>query len=345
MNLLIFTQKVDRNDTYLGFFHRWIIELAKHFDEITVIGLSVGEYTLPANVRVFSLGKESKQSRLSYLSKFYKYISKFRHDYDAVFVHQNQEYPIIGGIFWKMMGKRVYMWRNHYAGSSITDLAAFFCTKVFCTSRFSYTAKYKKTVFMPVGVDTEFFQPSPLVQRVRHSVLSYGRISPAKNIEQFIDALKILHEEKIEFTASIVGDSLAKDASYHESLRLRVREAGLADKITFKPGVKYERAPLLCSEYDIFVNMSPSGMLDKIIFEAMSCDALVISSSKDLIDKVDPDFSYEENNVERLSAKIGHLLSLDTSARNARSEKLRDFAQNNHSLHALGSRLKEEMSI
>ena len=58
MKLLILTQKVDKNDPILGFFHRWVEEFARHCEQVTVIALGVGEYDLPQNVRVFSLGKE-----------------------------------------------------------------------------------------------------------------------------------------------------------------------------------------------------------------------------------------------------------------------------------------------
>ena len=37
MRLLIFTQRVDREDENLGSFHRWIEEFAKHFDSVSVI--------------------------------------------------------------------------------------------------------------------------------------------------------------------------------------------------------------------------------------------------------------------------------------------------------------------
>src|SRR3989344_6741688 len=57
MRLLIVTQKVDKNDPVLGFFHRWIEKFAKNFERVTVICLGKGEYNLPANVKVLSLGK------------------------------------------------------------------------------------------------------------------------------------------------------------------------------------------------------------------------------------------------------------------------------------------------
>ena len=58
MKLLILTQKVDKNDDVLGFMHGWIAEFAKHCEKVTVIALGVGEFDLPRNVTVLSLGKD-----------------------------------------------------------------------------------------------------------------------------------------------------------------------------------------------------------------------------------------------------------------------------------------------
>ena len=107
MKLLITTQAVDLDDPVLGFFHRWIEELSKRFDTISVICLKEGRHSLPANVSVYSLGKEGGVSRIAYVLNFYRYIWKLRNDYDAVFVHMNQEYVLLGWKFWWLLGKRV----------------------------------------------------------------------------------------------------------------------------------------------------------------------------------------------------------------------------------------------
>ena len=62
MNLLIMTQKVDASDPILGFFDRWIDAFAAHCPSVTVLCLEEGTHDLPSSVRVFSLGKEKKQS-------------------------------------------------------------------------------------------------------------------------------------------------------------------------------------------------------------------------------------------------------------------------------------------
>ena len=342
MKLLVFTQKMDMNDTVLSFFHRWVVELARHFEQVTVICLYEGRNDLPVNVRVLSLGKEKGQSRLKYLVNFYKYIIGNRHDYDAVFVHMNQEYVILGGFFWKLWGKTVFMWRNHYAGSFLTDIAAAFCTKVFCTSKFSYTAKYGKTVFMPVGIDTENFFPQKGTVRQPRSILSLGRISPSKKLDIFLDALALLKERGIDFRSSIYGDALPADAVYLEGLKKRSKEIGLVGDVSFCAGVPNVATPALYSSFDIFVNLSRSGMLDKTIFEAMACGAISVVCNKDLIGKIDGGYIFEEDDSGSLADKLAGILALSESARTEQSVHLRKFVDDKHSLRELADRIYSE---
>src|SRR4051812_42401773 len=133
MRLLVVTQAVDLDNPVLGFFHSWIEEIAKHFESVVVVCLFEGRHALPSNGEVFSLGKEKKETnRALYTQRFLALVWGLRSKYDSVFVHMNQEYVLAAGWIWILLGKRIYLWRNHYAGSIATDVAAAFCTKVFC---------------------------------------------------------------------------------------------------------------------------------------------------------------------------------------------------------------------
>lgn len=282
MTLFIVTQAVDTEDPVLGFFVRWIAEFSKRVGHIDVICLKEGKHTLPANVRVHSLGKErGAASRTVYAWRFLSLAWRLRRDYDAVFVHMNQEYILIAGWLWKLLGKRVYLWRNHYAGSLLTDSAAGFCTKIFCTSKHSYTAKYKKTILMPVGVDTERFFPDARIQRKPHSILFLARMSPSKRSEMLIDALAELAREGRTFTASFVGSPLPRDEAYYAGLKARTSMLGFKDTVSFLPAVSNDTTPDLYRAHQIFVNTSPSGMLDKTLFEAAASGCAVLAASKD----------------------------------------------------------------
>ena len=302
MKLLIVTQAVDTEDPILGFFVRWIEEFAKHVERIEVICLKEGKHAFPENVRVHSLGKERGVSRIGYLFDFYRFIWLLRREYDAVFVHMNQEYVLLGGWFWRLLGKRVYLWRNHYAGSWLTDIAAVFCKKVFCTSKRSYTARYKKTILMPVGVDTERFSPDERIARKPRSILFLARMSPSKRPEMLIDALAELARSGADFTATLVGSPLPQDEAYYESLKGKVRELELADRVAFLPGIPNNQTPDLYRAHQIFVNTSPSGMLDKTIFEAAASGCIVLAASTDFADAAGEDSQF--NSAAELAARL-----------------------------------------
>ncbi len=342
MRLLVFTQALDKNDPILSAYHRLVGEIAKNFDSVVAVCLKEGERDLPKNVKVLSLGKEKGESRWKYVSNFYRYI--FGEKYDAVLVHMNQEYVLLGGLFWRLMGKKVYLWRNHHAGSLLTDAAAFLCSKVFCTSRFSYTAKYKKTVLMPVGIDTEFFKRDAQATRHASSILFLARIAPVKKPHVLVEALKLLDAKGVRFHADIVGDPLPADAKYYGALKDSA--SGLAEfgKVSFHPGIKNDQTPLAYSSHEVFVNLSSSGMYDKTIFEAMACESLVVATNRNLEGLIDPRFIAREDDADDIAAKIEGLLRLKAGESEAFGRELRRVADTKHSLKALGHKLAWEIS-
>ena len=342
MRLLVVTQVVDRTDPFLGFFHGWLEELAKHYEYIHVICLKKGEYALPANVAIHSLGKEDGVPRIEYLRRFFTYLWKFRAEYDAVFVHMNQEYILLAGWLWKLLGKPVYLWRNHYAGGFLTDTAAMFATKVFCTSAHSYTAKYKKTVIMPVGVDTELFAPST-VTRTPRSVLFFSRFAPAKKPDVLIEALGILSKEGIRFEASFYGTALPADSEYREGVISRARELGLDGKVVFHPGVAHVEAPTIFSTHEVFVNLSSSGTYDKTMFEAAACECVVIAASDDFAAIAGERYLVEED-TNAVADKLREILALAPEERAALAGKLREVVIKGHSLKTLATRIVEELA-
>lgn len=342
MKILIITQSVDKKNPVLGFFHRWIEEFSKKFENIVVICLEQGEHTLPSNVKVLSLGKEKGKSRLKYFWNFYKYIWGERKNYDAVFVHMNQEYVLLGWKSWWLLRKKIYLWRNHTKGNWLTSLAVLFCKRVFCTSKFSYTAKYKKTVIMPVGIDTEVFKVDNFPQiRKENSILFLGRIAPIKAPDLLIDAL--IQIKNLPWILSIVGNAYPKDADYYENLKQKVLEEGLQDKIKFLPGISNLETPAIYSAHDIFVNISPSGLYDKTIFEAALCGCLLLVSNENLRGEINDIFIFDRENPEELVLKLKTLLALGETEKETYQKELRAFAEK-HDLHILSEKLFDIIS-
>lgn len=340
MRLLILTQKVDINDPILGFFHRWIEEFVKHCERMTVIALGVGEYDLPKNVNVFTLGKEQGVSRFRYVYNFYRLIWRERKNYDAVFVHMNQEYVLLGGLLWKLLGKKVTMWRNHAKGSLATRAAVLFSDKVFCTSPHSFTAQFRKTKIMPVGVDTNFFKADSSVSKKLNSILFLGRISSVKNVHIFVEALKDLRDKEIKFSATIAGGPSSKeDIEYETMIRDKVTEYGLEKQVLFVGAVSQFEALRLYREHALYVNLTPSGSMDKTIFEAMACESLVLVYNDSLKSDIIGIFLVNQIDERNISSKLRNLLFIDVNERVLLGQGLREVVLGKHSLVKLSTML------
>lgn len=337
MKLLLITQTIDRNDLYLGFFHRWVEELAKHTEKITVVCLTEGEHALPANVQVLSLGKEQGTSRLGRAVRLFRYSRSAQ--YDAVLVHMNQEYPLLAGWYWALRGKRIYMWRNHYAGNLLTDIAAAFCTKVFCTSKYSYTAKYKKTVLMPVGVDTILYRS--VAAPLPRSILFYARIAPSKRADLLVEALGVLKAKGVTYSADIYGSPLPVDKLYLVELKDRVAALGIGGQVKFFPGAPHAEGPNIFSTHEIFVDPSRSGMFNKMLFEAAACGALPLAVSEDWAALAGKDLQFAPT-VTALADALERMLAGGEESKKVQRERLRVVVQGN-SLEVLAKRLVRAM--
>ncbi len=342
MKLLIVAQKVNVNDPVLGFFHGWVKSLADRIDLVTVICLEAGEYALPANVVVCSLGKETSDSRFKYLWRFAKYLWQERNNYDAVLVHMNQEYILVAGWWWYLTGKKVFMWRNHHAGNWLTDLAAKFCTKVFCTSKFSFTAKYKKTVLMPIGIDLDLFQLSQSVPRAPRSILFLGRLAPVKKVAVFVEALAILDQRQVSFQASIYGNALPVDQGYALDLAKRAVDADLMSKLNFSSGLAHHLTPAVYQRHELYVNLSSSGMYDKTIFEALASGCLVLAANRNLSGQLDDRQVLTEVSAEALADRLALVFGLSDEVKTGMIERGKYLA-GNQGLGKLSESLVREM--
>ena len=343
MRLLIITQKVDGKDPVLGFFHKWIEEFAKKCDKLTVICLEKGSYNLPSNINVLSLGKEIKKSKLNYIKNFYKYIWQNRNNYDVVFVHMNQEYVLLGGLFWRFWGKKIGLWRNHPSGNIFTRIASMLAHKIFCTTSYSYTARFNETELMPVGVDTNFFKPDPSTKKNPNSILFLGRIAPVKRVDLFIEILKELQNTGVKFSVTVAGASLPKDQEYEKTVRNKVKKYNLSDSVKFVGAVTQKEALNLYREHEVYVNLTPRGSMDKTIFEAMSVGTLVLVGNLGLKEMVDDRFILLDDELKVAAQALESILKMSDAQKDLFQKAMINKVIEMHSLTALVNRFMEIM--
>ncbi len=279
-HLLIITQTVDTDDQLLGFFVPWLNEFARQFDTVTVLCLQRGTYDLPKNVIVRSLGKDAGLSKYRWLWNFYVSCWKLRREYDAVFVHMNPIWVVLGGPLWWVLHKRVVLWYTHKAVTFKLWLAEKMADRIATASPESFRLPSKKVVVTGHGIDTELFRPDspqrPANDMLR--ILSVGRIAPVKHYEVLVDAARILHDDGVKFSVTVVGEpALAGDRTYAERLRRRINELGLQDHFLFVGKVANRDLPPYYRSHSMFVHMSETGSLDKTLLEAMACGMTVVS--------------------------------------------------------------------
>lgn len=334
MKLLILTQKVDKDDPILGFFHNWILKMSEKLETVTVICLERRKSELPSNVKVFSLGKEKGESRIKYILNFYKYIWQERKNYDAAFVHMNQEYVLLGWKVWKILGKKIFLWRNHPKGGFLTSMAIWLSERVFYTSPESYSAKFKKSIQMPIGVDVEKFKDLK-IERLKNSILSLGRISPIKNINLMIETIRFLDMGGVRF--DIFGDPVNKEDFEYKERLIKENQDLIENKIVnFYGSLPNSVTPEKYSQYDIFLNLTPPGSADKTILEAAACGCVPfnysIGSIKDNIAGVEVLDLDPQKNAYRIRGWF-ELTSEERKDEIRRS--LRNYVVENHSLDIL----------
>ena len=306
MNLLILTQKVDKNDPDFFFFYKWIEEFSKQCEKVTVICLFEGEHDFPMNVQVLSLGKEMNPSRIQYMTKFYSYIWKQRKNYDHVFVHMNQEYVVMGGLLWKVWGKKISLWYTHRQVNLKLKIAEKLSSIIFTASNEGFGVPSKKVHVMGHGIDTESL--SVLQNEYPESFVGMhiGRITKIKHIDIILRGIQKLIQSGAPITSFLIvgAPSTEADQQYAQFLKSLVRELDLEDIVQFKGKIKNLDA---LREASFTVNAAPDGGMDKVVLESLVAGRPVFTSNNAFMSLFEEDadeFIFAFSDPEDLKEKI-----------------------------------------
>jgi glycosyltransferase involved in cell wall biosynthesis len=338
MRLLVTTQTVDRNDPYLGFFHDWLQALSPRFESVEVVCLTEGTHALPQNVRIHSLGKEKGGSRMAYIVHFFSHMQKLRGTYDAVFVHMNPEYLLLYGLFWKLSGKKIFLWYNHTKGGLRLMLAMLLADKVFHTSPHAASGGSSKSVRMPAGVDTELFRP-PGKERAPFSVYLQGRVMPSKRAAAACEAVELLRGQDVPVTLTVVGP---EDKEYVTTLRKRHARLVEEKAIVFLGSKSFHETPSLYASHSVALNLAASGNYDKTALEAMACETPLITAGYAFLGLMPKEWAGKDT-PQKLADALLQFFALSEEAQRALGRKEREAVVANESLPALIDRLDKAL--
>ncbi len=336
MRLLIITQKVDLKDDLLGFFNGWIKEFAKNFERIFVITLAKGDFDLPENVEVFSLGKERGTPKSIQAVRFFKLLIKYVPKCSGVFAHMSPIFAISVWPFKKIFHKKLIFWYLHRSASLKAKLAFKLSDHVATASKESLGIQGNNIVEVGHGIDLDFFKTERNWPKDSTEIISVGRISPIKGLETLIRAVQIVSEINKNISLKIIGRPVMPgDNAYLSKLKDLISTLGADKFIEFNGFVPYKTMPAVYGKADISVNLAPRGGIDKAVLESMASGLLVLTSNeafKKYFGEYSSELIFEYDNPIDLTGKIIHLISLSSEEKQKISQFLIQSIKNHHLL-------------
>ncbi len=237
----------------------------------------------------------------------------------------------------------------------------------------------KKVKILGHGIDVDFFKPAAGVKKEGiFNIVTVGRISPTKDYESMIKALRELNNKNVrpvtpggkDFTSEkkdyvsngavsgadisfrpvsngvhlkIIGDViLESQRAYLEDLKKMVEVMKLDSQVEFVGWVANKNLAPHYQAADLFINLSGTGSLDKAVLEAMACGTPVLTGNDAFAEILPPELMVERNNYKKLAERIKWLQNKSKEYKNALSEKLRSIVVNNHNLNQLASKIIQQ---
>ena len=231
--------------------------------------------------------------------------------------------------------------------------------KIFTASSESFRLSSKKVMVIGHGIDVDKFKAqSPqkeslwlptgqaklkaTVKNFKLKIISVGRIAEAKNQKKLLEAADILARQKNfrNFEIEIIGGPiLERDFEYFKNLKKFVSEKKLEEFVEFIGDVPHENIQDYYEKADIFIHLSKTGSIDKVVLEALVVGVPVYSSSEAFKDILPSQFLISGDPKE-LAEKIASF----TPPSHETTSALRDYVVQNHSLNNLIFKIIKEIN-
>ena len=346
--ILLFNMKMDADDRILGFTTDWVNTFARKADKVIVITMQIGRLEVDENVTVYSVGKEKGFSKLKYLIEFYRALRKVlkNEQIELCIIHMIPIFLVLAGPFLRLKSIPSILWYTHKSVTWYLRVASFFANYVITASQSSFRLKTKKKHVVGHAVDTRRFVPMDKHGEKENEfvILTVGRISHIKRLEILIEAVPyIQHRLNSKLVVRIIGEPLnLEDEKYREWLKTRINELGLNEVFKFEGGISFFEIHKYYQNADCFVNLCPTGGIDKAVLEAMSCAVPVFVTNTGFYEILSPDLA-REHIFNAMSESLGERLlwfySLTIKQRRSRGYLFRLIVEKGHSLSTLVSRI------
>ena len=161
------------------------------------------------------------------------------------------------------MRKKVAFWYVHRAVSLRLRLATLISNIIFSTSEESFRIKTKKVNFIGHGIDIQQFPFSTHQRKDILRVVSVGRVSSSKRIQEMIQTINLLNSRGVRSKLIIVGAPVTEaDKKYTKKLQDEAHE-----DVIWKGSVPHNKIQNVLRDADVFINLSTTNSLDKAVLQ------------------------------------------------------------------------------
>jgi glycosyltransferase involved in cell wall biosynthesis len=254
----------------------------------------------------------------------------------AIIAHMSPIYVDVAAPLAKAYGVPTLLWFAHPAITTTLRIADRSADAILTSLPGAYPLPGPKVHVIGQAIDVDAFAPVPAPAGPPLRLLALGRTSPAKGFPTVIEAVRQLHGADIDVRLRIVGPSTTEEERSHRlELQRFVDRSQLAGIVTLEEGVPRREVDRLIGASHILLNAMVAGSGDKVVFEAMAMERLVIASNpafSQLLGGLQLDLTFPQGDASALADRIDRAASSAPSTRRAVGDALRARVASDHSI-------------
>jgi glycosyltransferase involved in cell wall biosynthesis len=332
--IVFITQVVDPADSNLGATRAKIAALARRVDEVSVLCARGVEGVLPENCRLCVFGAPTRAQRAArYVSAL---VSELREPPLAVVGHMVPLYTVVAAPFVRARGVPLMLWYTHWKDHVVLRTANVVCTHLLSLDERSFPMRSRKLHAIGHGIDLSEFPCQPPVPAAGRSfrVMSLGRYSPPKKLDELIEGVRIARDRGLDVRIDLYGTTgSALEAGYKRRLQELVARDGYGAFASVGGPTPRTDLPPVYATADVVASdfISP----DKIVLEACSSCRPVLASHESfdrLFEGLEPPLLFERGRPESFADHLEALAALSDDERRALGLELRERVGRQHSV-------------
>jgi len=346
MRVLMVTQMLDYNHPILGFTHAWVQALNARVERLIVVPVEEGEYDLPGNIKVVSMGKEHGRRRLGRAATFYGTLLQYLPEVDVIFAHMCPRYVLAAAPLAVLYRKPITLWFTHRQRSLELRLAIPWTRHIATAHPTSFPFASPKVRALGHGIDTITYQPDDDLPPDPPMVLSLARLSPIKRHETLIQAAAILRDRYGDPPARFViagGTPGNGETAYPDFLRAEIERLRVGDRVSLWGAIPADGVAAVFREARLALNASPPGLFDKAALEGMLCGVPTLVANPAFDDLLGDHAGLlripSGDDAPALAERLAALLRMTPEERRAIGLDIRARVAAGHSLDGLMDRL------